>query len=235
MGDGRSRFLHAWSSVSGLYPFHPGGFVRTRIISAALLCATVGLTACQPTDDQTGGGNSSTAPGGSATQGGKSASAAPKAVRNFVGMGLQSAQDAAQADGFFSLKSHDALGRDRMQALDRNWKVCSQNVAAGRSVPTRTTLDFGAVKLAESCPGTDQKEPTVRGGRMPDFKGKSVKAARAALDSGTSLTVKDASADGRWILVESNWKVCTQTPAAGSALRGQPVAFTAVKFGESCP
>ncbi|MFY4722645.1 PASTA domain-containing protein [Streptomyces sp. LaBMicrA B280] len=209
--------------------------MRTRIISAALLCAAVGLTACQPTGNRSGGGNSSTAPGGSATKGGTSANAAPRAVRNFVGMGLQSAQDAAQADGFFSLTSHDALGRDRMQALDRNWKVCSQNVAAGRSVPPRTTLDFGAVKLAESCPGTDRKAPSVRGGKMPDFRGKSVKAARAALASGTSLTVKDASTDGRWVLVESNWQVCAQTPAAGSALRGQPVTFTAVKFGESCP
>lgn len=172
---------------------------------------------------------------GDGSGGGKPGNAAPKAVRNFVGMGLQSAQDAAQADGFSSLKSHDALGRDRMQALDRNWKVRSQNVTAGRPVPTRTTLDFGAVKLAESCPGTDRKEPTVRGCRMPDFKGTSVKAARAALDSGTSLTVKDASADGRWVLVESNWQVCTQTPAAGSALRGRPVTFTAVKFVESCP
>ncbi|MEU5794014.1 PASTA domain-containing protein [Streptomyces sp. NPDC047813] len=209
--------------------------MRNRVISAVLLCAAVGLTACQPTDSASGGSNSGTTNGGSASKGGTSAGAAPKAVRNFVGMGLQSAQDAAQADGFFSLTSHDALGRDRMQALDRNWKVCSQNVAAGRSVSSRTTLDFGAVKLAETCPGTDQKEPAVQGGKMPDFKGKSVKAARAALDSGTSITVKDASADGRWILVESNWRVCAQTPAAGSALRGQPVTLTAVKFGESCP
>ncbi|WP_153815093.1 PASTA domain-containing protein [Streptomyces sp. SUK 48] len=209
--------------------------MRNRVISAVLLCAAVGLTACQPTDSASDGSNSGTKPGGSASKGGTSAGAAPKTVRNFVGMGLQSAQDAAQADGFFSLTSHDALGRDRMQALDRNWKVCSQNVAAGRSVSSRTTLDFGAVKLAETCPGTDQKEPTVQGGKMPDFKGKSVKAVRAALDSGTSITVKDASADGRWILVESNWQVCAQTPAAGSALRGQPVTLTAVKFGESCP
>lgn len=209
--------------------------MRNRVISTVLLCAAVGLTACQPTDSASGGSNSGTTNGGSTSKGGTSAGAAPKAVRNFVGMGLQSAQDAAQADGFFSLTSHDALGRDRMQALDRNWKVCSQNVAAGRSVSSRTTLDFGAVKLAETCPGTDQKEPAVQGGRMPDFKGKSVKAARAALDSGTSITVKDASTDGRWILVESNWRVCAQTPAAGSALRGQPVTLTAVKFGESCP
>jgi hypothetical protein len=62
-----------------------------------------------------------------------------------------------------------------------------------------------------------------------------VKAARAALDSSTSIVVKDASSEDRFILVESNWQVCTQKPAAGVKLNGQPVEFTAVKFGESCP
>ncbi|MGW9245710.1 PASTA domain-containing protein [Streptomyces badius] len=156
-----------------------------------------------------------------------------KAVPNFVGMGLQSAQDAAQEEGFYSLKSHDSAGRGRMQAFDRNWKVCSQNVAAGKVVSTDTTLDFGAVKLEETCPTSDQKAPEAAGGKMPDLTGESVKAARSVLDSGTSITVTDAAGD-RMVLLESNWKVCTQKPAAGTALNGQPVEFTAVKFEESC-
>jgi len=49
------------------------------------------------------------------------------------------------------LTSHDALGTDRMQVLDRNWKVCSQTPAAGAH-STDTTIDFGTVKLEESCP-----------------------------------------------------------------------------------
>ncbi|MPY35202.1 hypothetical protein FNH09_29345 [Streptomyces adustus] len=157
------------------------------------------------------------------------------AVPNFVGMGLQSAQDKAQAAGFSALTSHDALGRARMQVLDRNWKVCSQNIAAGKAASTGTELDFGAVKLEEDCPAEDQSEPAKAGGTMPDFRGKSVKAARAALDSGTSITVTDASGDDRFILVESNWRVCTQKPAVGAAVSGRPVEFAAVKFGESCP
>ncbi|MFE1921105.1 hypothetical protein ACFW91_00870 [Streptomyces asoensis] len=157
------------------------------------------------------------------------------AVPDFVRMGLQSAQDKAQKAGFYKLTSHDALGRDRMQAFDRNWKVCSQNVKAGVVKSTDTELDFGAVKLAETCPAKDEAPPKAQGGKMPAFAGKSVKAARAALDSGTSITVQDALPDDRWILVESNWKVCTQTPSAGASLNGQPVEFTAVKFEESCP
>ncbi|MFI2761386.1 hypothetical protein ACH5A3_21330 [Streptomyces echinatus] len=158
-----------------------------------------------------------------------------KTVPNFVGMGLQSAQDTAQAAGFYNLTSHDSSGRARMQILDRDWKVCSQNVAAGSSKATTTRLDFGAVKLDETCPAKDQDEPSAAGGTMPDFHGKSVKAARAALDSGTSITVNDASSDDRMILIESNWQVCTQQPAAGAKLSGQPVEFTAVKYGETCP
>ncbi len=149
-------------------------------------------------------------------------------------MGLQSAQDKAQAEGFYFLTSHDSAGRDRLQALDRNWKVCSQNYAAGKSVPVDTKLDFGAVKLEETCPAVDQEEPVVEGGRMPSLSGKSVKAARRALDPGTSITVTDA-AEGRMVLMESNWQVCTQSPSPGAELVGQPVEFTAVKFEEACP
>lgn len=192
-----------------------------------------GLTAaCNP--DTTGGNGSSTAtatdPSGNAKTGGST-----KTVPEFVGMGLQSAQDAAQKQGFYSLKSHDALGRDRHQILDRDWKVCSQNVKAGTTTSTNTELDFGAVKLDEACPSKDQSAPTQAGGTMPDFKGKSVNTARDALDSGTSITVKDASGKGRYVLVESNWQVCSQNPSAGTKLSGQPVEFSAVKFGESCP
>jgi beta-lactam-binding protein with PASTA domain len=211
--------------------------VRIRIISAVLLCAaSAGVVACQPTDTAKPSGSAPPAAGASSapTKGDEQAGQ-KKTLPNFVGMGLQSAQDAAQEQGFYSLKSHDALGRDRMQAFDRHWKVCSQNVAAGKSVSTDTTLDFGAVKLTETCPTKDQSAPSAAGGTMPDFHGKSVKAARSALDSGTSITVNDASGDSRFILVESNWQVCSQKPAVGAKLAGQPVTLNAVKFDESCP
>ncbi|MFK4801609.1 PASTA domain-containing protein [Streptomyces sp. MPA0124] len=215
--------------------------MRTRIITAALLCAAaVGVTACEPADD--GKSSSGSAPSQAAeTSAGEPAKddtggdGDKATVPSFVGMGLQSAQDKAQELGFYGLDSHDALGRDRMQAFDRNWKVCSQNVAANTSTSTDTRIDFGAVKLEEDCPAKDEKPPSAEGGKMPDFKGKSVKAARGALDSGMSITVNDASADDRMVLMESNWQVCTQNPAPGTALNGQPVEFTAVKFGESCP
>ncbi|WP_327399177.1 PASTA domain-containing protein [Streptomyces sp. NBC_01288] len=188
-------------------------------------------TACHNT---TGAGGSSTATatstGSNAKTGGKT-----RTVPDFVGMGLQSAQDAAQKQGFYTLKSHDSLGRDRHQILDRDWKVCSQNLKAGTTTSTDTQLDFGAVKSDETCPAKDRSAPTAAGGTMPDFKGKSVNTARDALRSSTSITVKDASGKGRYVLLESNWQVCSQKPPAGTKLSGQPVEFSAVKFGESCP
>ncbi|MCK8675959.1 hypothetical protein [Streptomyces lichenis] len=196
--------------------------------------AAVALVGCDPAaTGPSPAATGSTPAASAATRPTADASAERKAVLNFVGMGLQSAQDAAQEAGFFALTSHDSAGRGRVQAFDRNWKVCSQNVAAGKTVPTDTALDFGAVKLEEECPAGDAKAPDAAGGTMQDFVGKSVKVARDALDSGTSITVTDA-AQGRMVLMESNWQVCAQSPSAGTALNGQPVEFTAVKFGEGC-
>jgi hypothetical protein len=209
---------------------------RTTLATTAATIAILATgTACQPT--QTTGSSTATpaATTSSSPDTGKNGTTAKKTVPNFVGMGLQSAQDAAQKQGFYVLKSHDSLGRARMQVFDRDWKVCSQNIKAGKVAPTTTELDFGAVKLSESCPAHDESAPSTAGGTMPNFHGKSVKAARQALDSGTSITVNDATGASRWALMESNWQVCTQKPAAGAKLNGQLVTLGAVKFGEHCP
>lgn len=214
-----------------------GDNLHTRTLTAALSClAAATLVGCDPatTSRQPAAPTPSIAGSATAPSAKDDKPVERKAVASFVGMGLQSAQDKAQADGFFSLKSHDSAGRDRLQAFDRNWKVCSQNYAPGKTVPVDTVLDFGTVKLEEACPAKDQKEPEVEGGKMPNLAGKSVKAARGALDSGTSITVTDATGD-RIVFLESNWQVCTQSPSPGIALRGQPVKFTAVKYEESCP
>ncbi|MEH0657578.1 hypothetical protein QA860_07480 [Streptomyces stelliscabiei] len=210
--------------------------MRTRTTAAALAAATLlTLSACKATDTS----SSSSKPRATQDADNKtddSSKAETASLPDMKGKGLQSAQDQAQEQGFYSLTSHDALGRGRMQAFDRNWKVCSQTPKAGEH-PTDTEIDFATVKLEETCPAKDAgadtsaDEPTST---MPDFKGKAVKVARDALDSSTSLTVNDASGNDRFVLVESNWKVCTQEPAAGAKLDGQPVTLTAVKFDEAC-
>ncbi|THA86803.1 PASTA domain-containing protein [Streptomyces sp. A0592] len=204
---------------------------------AAAAALLLGLTACNPQSTDTGKPAAPSTPASnSAPDPASSAPAAAKtaALPNMVGKGLQTAQDEAQAAGFAVLKSHDALGRDRLQALDRNWKVCSQTPAAGANVDTGTTVDFGAVKLEESCPAADAPAPKPAGSTMPDFVGQGMKAVRGALPSNASITVKDA-VQSRMVLQESNWKVCSQDPKPGTALTGQPLSFKVAKADESCP
>ena len=73
---------------------------------------------------------------------------------NEVGKGLQDAQDDIQrvsGDPVFFSHSHDLIG-SRNQILDRNWKVCDQNVAPGTNASPIQHIDFGVVKLDETCP-----------------------------------------------------------------------------------
>jgi hypothetical protein len=74
---------------------------------------------------------------------------------NMVGKDLQSAQDEVQTHGIFLSNSHDLLG-SRMQVLDSNWQVCNQSPVAGAAVKGQDsdlegTIDFGVVKLTETC------------------------------------------------------------------------------------
>lgn len=74
---------------------------------------------------------------------------------NLVGSNLQDAQNAIQRlteNAIFVTTSHDATGAGRQQVLDRNWKVCIQNVPPGHRIQADTTIDFGAVKTDERCP-----------------------------------------------------------------------------------
>jgi hypothetical protein len=73
---------------------------------------------------------------------------------NLVGSGLQDAQDSIQrltGYGIAITTSHDATGAQRMQVADRNWKICTQNVPPGETITSSSRIDFGVVKLDESC------------------------------------------------------------------------------------
>ncbi|MEH6372780.1 hypothetical protein V7793_00220 [Streptomyces sp. KLMMK] len=210
--------------------------MRKRTTTIITTLATAGLLAITGCDSNTNSSNTDQDGKPPAVRNTAKAGGAGTKTANLPDMkdkGLQSAQDQAQAAGFYNLTSHDALGRGRMQAFDRNWKVCGQAPKAGQ-YPADTKVDFSVVKLDESCVDKDRSEPRTAGSKMPDFTSTSVKAARTALNSGTSITVKDASGRDRMVLMESNWQVCSQQPAAGAELDGRPVTLTAVKFGESC-
>ncbi|CAM3877230.1 hypothetical protein KIPE111705_29290 [Kibdelosporangium persicum] len=84
------------------------------------------------------------------------ASKAPRqwTMPNLVGGTLQQAQDRIQkltGNPVFITRSHDASGKKRNQIADSNWKVCTQNIPAGTMFEHDTVIDFGTVKLEESC------------------------------------------------------------------------------------
>lgn len=77
------------------------------------------------------------------------------AMPNEAGANLQEAQDdiqRASGDPVFVSHSRDATGADRFQFLDRDWKVCGQNVPGGERVSAVGHIVFSVVKDYEDCP-----------------------------------------------------------------------------------
>jgi hypothetical protein len=71
---------------------------------------------------------------------------------NLIGKNLQGSQDLLQSLGSYLMSQEDATSRGRVQLLDRNWKVCSQDPAPGEQVPVETLVTLWNVKNGESCP-----------------------------------------------------------------------------------
>lgn len=74
---------------------------------------------------------------------------------NEVGKTLQAAQDDVQrvsGNPAFYTSSTDAKGANRLQVLDSNWLVCSQNEPAGSKQGQASLISFAVVKIGEECP-----------------------------------------------------------------------------------
>lgn len=69
-----------------------------------------------------------------------------------VGMNLQDAQDLLQSLGSYAMDQQDASGQGRLQLLDRNWTVCSQDPAPGTKTDISEIVTLSSVKLDEYCP-----------------------------------------------------------------------------------
>ncbi|GAA2935420.1 hypothetical protein ACFPN0_21930 [Kitasatospora cinereorecta] len=156
--------------------------MHTRTIAAPMLTACTASS--KPSSVQSANNQPPAASNAPATDAKKTA-----AVPDVIRKDLLSAQDQAQAADFYSLTSHDALGRGRMQPFDHSWKVCWQTRTSDEH-PTVTKVDFTPVTLEETCPAADEgAAPQAAGSPILAFTGKSVKGARQALDSSTSTTV----------------------------------------------
>lgn len=113
--------------------------MRVRV-AAVLMCVVLVLAGGCTTGDP-GTPTESTAPGWP--------------MPDLVGSTLQDAQDRMQdltGGAVYFTESHDLSGEDRNQVSDRNWQVCTQSVAAGEMLNADSRVDFGVVKLEETCP-----------------------------------------------------------------------------------
>lgn len=200
------------------------GIAPTLLAAAACLS----LTACGTSSGKQASPNPASSPPSPAT------SASGKQLPNEVGKGLSYADNELQTAGFTETP-HDASGRNRTPIDYGNWVVCFQSPKAG-SDPAGTAVNLGVVKTGEGCPTADQNvaNPQAAGAAMPNFVGKSASTADADLPN-ASITWNDVSGQGRIVINENNWRICSQSPKAGAAYNGVPVTFGVVKYGESCP
>ncbi|MEU8780271.1 hypothetical protein [Streptomyces sp. NPDC048637] len=71
--------------------------------------------------------------------------------------------------------------------------------------------------------------------RMPRVAGQGLVSAYQALNYDTSVQLRDGRGAGRHVLWPARWKVCAQSPEAGTPLQGRPATLTVVKNHEACP
>ncbi|MCW2788178.1 MAG: hypothetical protein JWP56_481 [Aeromicrobium sp.] len=86
---------------------------------------------------------------------------------------------------------------------------------------------------AESSASTEVETFT-----MPNLVGKNLQAAQDELQARGSyiLSQDDATGQGRFQVLDSNWKVCSQDRKAGQEFDlAEMVNLTAVKLNETCP
>lgn len=110
-------------------------------------------------------------------------------------------------------------------------------MAAAGAVLALTAASTGVATAAtvSAAPGTvravalDQPDP------LPNFVGRNLFRVYSTVSAETALDIRDLSGDHRKVLWPPNWKVCTQSPKAGTRLNGGTLRLGVVKGGEKCP
>ncbi|MFE3250234.1 hypothetical protein [Streptomyces sp. NPDC059209] len=96
-----------------------------------------------------------------------------------------------------------------------------------------------ATPEAEPDPAEDTADEAVAAetAQLPDLTGETLQAAQDAAQAAGfyGLTSSDATGASRMQLLDRNWQVCAQAPAAGSHPTDTVVDFSTVKIEESCP
>lgn len=143
--------------------------------------------------------------------------------------------------------------------VESNWTVCEQTPSAGKKLdgsvrlvvdrscdvqksddaePSATPTPEAADTPAAAKSEEPETEPAADTFTMPSLVGQVLQDAQDRLQSLGSYNLRQDDATGmeRFQVLDSNWKVCGQRPAAGKKLAADDlVVLTAVKLSESCP
>ncbi|GAA2989598.1 PASTA domain-containing protein [Actinokineospora diospyrosa] len=182
--------------------------MTTRALPAVLVLLT--LAACGP--------GPTTLPD-PPTVGAPSSAVKSAAVPNVVGMDHQAAQDAMQKAGFYYLTEEDSTGQGRQLVNDSNWVVVAQVPAAGEVVPQSDKILLRSKKKTDSAASAPSSS-TAKTAAVPNVVGVDHQDAQNALQKAGFyyLTEEDATGQGRQLVVDHNWVVVEQIPAAGKVV-----------------
>lgn len=114
--------------------------------------------------------------------------------------------------------------------------ACSGSTETVSDKPVKTVT---ATPEAEPAPAEDAGDEAgvAETAQLPDLTGETLQAAQDTAQAAGfyGLTSSDATGAARMQLMDRNWQVCSQTPAAGSHPTDTIVDFSTVKLEESCP
>lgn len=93
-----------------------------------------------------------------------------------------------------------------------------------------TASFLALLALAPAGPARADDGPAL----MPQVAGRDLVSAYRALHYDPALRLTDGRGAGRHVLWPASWKVCAQSPEAGTPLKDRKVTLVVVKSRESC-
>ena len=120
-------------------------------------------------------------------------------------------------------------------------KAASQAASSASSVATQASSQAGQSATSASSAASSAVSQANKPFTMPNEVGQNLQVAQDHLQevSGNPLYVsksQDATGMARQQVRDKHWKICSQTPAAGSEVKPDAmVVFQVVKLDETCP
>jgi hypothetical protein len=228
-GDVSVRSTGGETGVADRYRVR-GGSGRRRLIFAAIVSVLLLTYVLWPNGD---GDKEPAAARTVATSSAAPSRTSPETLTapDVVGERLADAEETLEAAGFAKVDANDASS-DRRVLNPQNWVVTAQSPAAGAHAPMDSTAMVKVIKPSDQA-GADGG--AIARGVLPDVVCLDLQVAEDRLQRAgfTNVHSTDGSGQARIQIIDRNWVVTAQSPAAGHRRpAGTRVVLTSVKDGE---